>query len=296
MISSESLRLEAERLSAGLPALLVRAERIAATVAQGTHGRRRVGPGESFWQYRPYHAGDPAARIDWRASAKSDRMYVRENEWDAAQTVWLWVDPSPSMTWKSTLGPEEKIQRARLLGLALASLLFKAGERVGWIGAARPRAFWGRGGLAKLLDAMLAEPVGESLPAPYGLARHSEIILLTDGLAPLAEWTSRMGAFAAMGVRGHVLQILDPAEETLPYSGRVRFDGLEGEAAVTLERVEDLRGAWTKLMQDRRAALAQTAQGLQWRFGLHRTDAAPEAGLMPLYMGLENLGPGGPRQ
>src|ERR1700761_8551982 len=126
---------QAEALGARLPPLLVAAERVAATVAQGVHGRRRVGQGDSFWQFRRFVAGDPIARIDWRQSAKSGRpvpegWFIRETEWEAAQTVCLWRDVSPSMRWHSRGMAIEKRERADLLLLALASLLLRGGERV----------------------------------------------------------------------------------------------------------------------------------------------------------------------
>src|SRR3954451_5604219 len=103
-LSATALRAQhrSESVAARLPPLLVAAERVAATVAQGVHGRRRVGTGETFWQYRRYEPGDSAARIDWRQSAKTQPVYVRENEWEAAQSVWLWHDRSDSMNWRST--------------------------------------------------------------------------------------------------------------------------------------------------------------------------------------------------
>src|ERR1700756_4719352 len=120
----------AEAVGARLPPLLVSAERIAATVAQGVHGRRRGGQGDSFWQFRPFITGDTLSRIDWRQSAKSDRAFVRETEWEAAQTVCLWRDSSPSMQWRSRFAPATNHERASLLLLALASLLLRGGERV----------------------------------------------------------------------------------------------------------------------------------------------------------------------
>src|SRR5271167_1724508 len=96
-----ALRDRAEQAAAVLPPLLVAAERVAVTVAQGVHGRRRVGQGETFWQFRQYEPGDAATRIDWRESAKSQRLYVRETEWEAAQSVWLWRDASASMDYSS---------------------------------------------------------------------------------------------------------------------------------------------------------------------------------------------------
>src|SRR5271157_875155 len=125
-----ALQVRAEQAAAVLPPLLVAAERVAATVAQGVHGRRRVGQGETFWQFRQYEPGDAASRIDWRESAKSQRFYIRETEWEAAQSVWLWRDPSPSMDYGSAeyiSGAEwpSKRNRAELLLVAMASLLVR---------------------------------------------------------------------------------------------------------------------------------------------------------------------------
>src|SRR5512146_2442855 len=102
MTSPAALQHRAEELAAALPPLLVAAERVAATVAQGVHGRRRVGQGESFWQFRQYEPGDSLQRIDWRESAKSERLFIRQTEWEAAQSVWAWRDFSPSMNYASS--------------------------------------------------------------------------------------------------------------------------------------------------------------------------------------------------
>src|SRR4029078_10895691 len=135
----QPLRDRAEHLRAALPPLLVAADRIAATVAQGVHGRRRVGQGETFWQFRQYQPGDPASRIDWRESAKSQRLYVRETEWEAAQSVWLWRDASSSMDYTSAgyiagAAWPTKRDRAELILLALAKLLVRGGGRLTLLG------------------------------------------------------------------------------------------------------------------------------------------------------------------
>ena len=97
MSEAAHLREGAETLAGGLPPLLAAAEQLAATVLLGPHGRRRSGMGEEFWQYRPAMASDEARLIDWRRSARDDRLYVREREWEAAHNVWLWIDRSASM-------------------------------------------------------------------------------------------------------------------------------------------------------------------------------------------------------
>ena len=104
------------------------------------HGRRQAGPGETFWQFRPFVSGEPAARVDWRRSAREDRAFVREREWEASHTIWIWFDRSPSMTFASSLAPCAKVDRAAVLALALADLAVRGGERVGLIGLTPPLA------------------------------------------------------------------------------------------------------------------------------------------------------------
>src|SRR5271169_5474817 len=125
-------------LAAGMPRLILEARRVAATVIHGLHGRRRAGPGENFWQYRRFVSGEPASRVDWRRSARDDHLYVREQEWEAAHTVWIWPDRSPSMHFASPLVRDTKLYRTLVITLALAEILVQGGERVGIPGLMQP--------------------------------------------------------------------------------------------------------------------------------------------------------------
>src|ERR1700685_4809965 len=98
-------------LAASMPRLILEARRVAATVIHGLHARRRAGPGENFWQYRRSVSGEPARAVDWRRSARDDHLYVREQEWEAAHTVWIWPDRSASMSFKSALALDGKLAR-----------------------------------------------------------------------------------------------------------------------------------------------------------------------------------------
>jgi len=269
----------AEQLGAALPPLLVEAERVAATVMPGLHGRRRAGPGEAFWQFRAYVPGDMANRIDWRQSGKSDRLFIRETEWEAAQTVALWIAAGPGMDWRSSKEVPAKGLRAQLLLLALASLLLRGGERVRLFGL--PRPFAGRHALPAIADGL-----GRMAPRPedHRLARHARAVLFGDFWEPLETTRAAIAALAAQGVRGHMLQVLDPAEETLPYAGRVRFEGVGAEVSPALvPRVEAVREVYAERVQRHRAALAALAQSAGWSFATHRTDAPPETALLALH-------------
>lgn len=298
------LLLEAEALVQNLPPLLVAAERVAATVAQGVHGRRRVGSGESFWQFRRYQPGDAAGRIDWRQSARTDRLYVRETEWAAAQSVWLWCDGSASMRYRSAAAWPAKIDSARLLVLALAALLIRSGERVALLGEGLQPAS-GRAALARLALALDARPrpaapapplspsslpnlslPNPSLPPAEPLPRDARLVLFGDFLAPPERIEAAIHAFVRLGVRGALVQIIDPAEEALPFSGRILFSGCEADGEALFGRVEAVRAAYRTRFAAHREALRTLARGAGWTHLVHRTDQPPQMALLALYLAL----------
>ncbi len=293
------LRDRAEQIAAALPPLLVAAERIAATVAQGVHGRRRVGQGETFWQFRQYQPGDPATRIDWRESAKSQRLYVRETEWEAAQSVWLWCDTSSSMDYSSAgyiAGADwpTKRDRAELILVALASLLVRGGERLSLLGSGLA-PMTGRVALTRLvqlIDRPLLEraprqdPATPGLPAFEALPRACQLVLIGDFLAPLDTINAAVARFAGAGIKGHLLQIADPAEEELPFAGRIRFEGVEEHDEIVISRVETVRTDYLRRYQSQREGLAEIVRAVGWTLGHHRTDRPPHLALLALHAAL----------
>ena len=283
---------DAARLAAALPPLLVAAQRVATTVMQGVHGRRRVGQGDAFWQFRQYRPGDAINRIDWRQTAKSRAVYVRETEWEAAASVWLWRDGSPSMDFTSGRNVPRKKVRAEVLLLALASLLVDAGERVALLGGGdRPAS--GRGVPRRLVNALTENAVlgaNESVPPRVPLPAHGHVVLIGDLLDPLDSIEAVARHYAAHGVHGHLLQVLDPAEEELPYDGHVKFSGLEREGDHTIRKVEAVRDAYHARLIAQKEGLARIAQAVGWTWRPHRTDRPPETALLSLYMAMADTG------
>lgn len=282
------LRERAEHTAAVLPPLQVAAERVAATVAQGVHGRRRVGQGETFWQFRQYQPGDAVSRIDWRESAKSQRLYIRETEWEAAQSVWLWRDGSPSMDYSSAEyipGADwpSKRERAELLLVALASLLVRGGERLALLGGGMAPVS-GRLALTRAVELIGGGRLQPgSLPVFEPLPRAGQLVLIGDFLSPLDALNAGLARFAALGVKGHLLQVVDPAEEDLPFEGRVRFSGIEERDEMVVSRVESIRDDYMRRLRQHRDGVAAIAARLGWTCGAHRTDRRPELALLALY-------------
>ncbi len=284
MIAATQWR-EAEEAAWLLPALLVDADRVAASVAGGVHGRRRAGQGDSFWEYRPIRPGEAASRIDWRRSARSGRSFVRETEWEAAQTVCLWVDGSARMRWRSAPSLPRRCDRASLLALALSSLLLRGGEHPRLVEAESGLSppFSGRHALERLGARLMAGEGGEQ-PAHHALPSHARAVLFSDFLHPIAEATAMLAALAAVPVTATLVQVLDPAEVTLPFRGRVRFRGLGGEGEVLAARAENLRDAYGARLAAHQAELQHLCVDAGFGLTVHHTDQPPATALMALHM------------
>jgi uncharacterized protein (DUF58 family) len=262
---------QARSLAATMPRLILEARRVAATMIHGLHGRRRAGPGENFWQYRRFMSGEPAHRVDWRRSARDDHLYVREREWEAAHTVWIWPDRSPSMAFTSSPRWDTKLDRALVVAFALAEVLVEGGERIGVPGLMRPTA--SRAVIEKMAEAILHDR-GEraSLPPSFAPSPLSEVVLLSDLWSPIGEVQSTIALLSASGANGHVVQIVDVAEETFPYSGRIEFFEPEGAGSITAGRAETWRADYEARIARHRVEIRAETDRLNWPFTIHRTD------------------------
>jgi uncharacterized protein (DUF58 family) len=262
---------QSRSLAESMPRLILEARRIAATVIHGLHGRRRAGSGENFWQYRRFVSGESARRVDWRRSARDDHLYVREQEWEAAHTVWIWPDRSPSMVFASPIVWETKLDRALIVTLALAEILVEGGERVGIPSLMRPTA--SRNIVDKIAQALIhdsSERIG--LPPAFSPQPLSEIVVLSDFWSPIAEVRSKIAQLSGTRARGHLVQVVDPAEETFPYHGRIEFLDPEGAGSVTAGRAETWRDDYAGRLEAHRAAIRAETDRLGWSFAINRTD------------------------
>ena len=287
MSTAPDLRTRVEALGQTLPPLLAEAEMLASTVMMGEHGRRRAGLGDEFWQYRPAHQGDSARMIDWRRSARSDAHFVREREWQAAQSVTIWVDPAKSMSFSGDRSRAAKSDRAKLLGLALAVLLLRGGERVGLAGLAAPRS--GRAQLLRLASRLSGEEAGEDYGAPEteGMVSHGRGVFLSDFLGDLAGIEAGLARAADRGVKGVLIQVLDPAEEEFPFDGRTIFESMGGTMRHETQRAGDLRTRYLARLAERKDRLAQLSRAVGWHFTTHHTGAPAQSALLWAFAALE---------
>lgn len=289
--NAATLRARAEGAVAALPPLLAEAERLAASVVLGEHGRRRAGMGETFWQYRRAEPGDAFSAIDWRRSARSDRLYIRQTEWEAAQNVYLWVDQAQAMDFRSASAPVSKSDRAAILALALAIGLNRGGERFGLIGTSAAVPKPGRGQVDMIARALVAEGPRPDFGAPplSRLIGGSRAVFLSDYLGPRDALIAQIGQAADQGVRGAIVQVLDPAEQDFPFDGRTIFESMAGTLRYETDRAKSLRSAYQDRLAARQDDLRDLAKRTGWLYLGHITDQAPRAALLWLYGALEGF-------
>lgn len=288
---SAALRSAAEKQAAAHGALMARAERLAATVYLGVHGRRRAGIGETFWQYRRATPGDPLSAVDWRRSARSDVLYVRETEWEAAQTVRIWCDRAASMRYASAGALPEKADRAAELAAALALLLTRGGERTALLSVdvdgGAPRPGLGEAHLGRLIETLTRDESPDfGDPPPILDARSGRLVFISDFFGDEDKLLTAIEAAAARGLTGIALQINDPAEESFPFDGRVLFRSVGGGLEYETQRAGALREDYVAALAARRARLEEAARRAGWRTARHRTDESAAPALLWLAQAL----------
>lgn len=284
----DSLRSRSEAVAASLPPLMADAEQLAATVLLGVHGRKRAGTGDEFWQYRPAEMGDSYRAIDWRRSARSDGHYLRQTEWQAAQSVMIGVDDAASMTYSGDRSRPSKLRRAQTLAMALAIIAVRGGERVGLTHLAKPP----RGGQAQLLrmaDALMdgSERPEYGAPKPQIMPAGARAVFFSDFLGDPAAIETVLGRAADRGVSGALVQILDPVEEAFPFDGRTLFESMGGAIRFETLKARALRDEYLERLAARKDSLEAMTRRTGWRFHVHHTDAPAEPTLLWLYQALE---------
>ena len=168
-----------------------------------------------------------------------------------------------------------------------------AGERVAVLGGGM-RPISGRIAVRRQAETLYEETrdttrVPPSLPPLVPLPAHGTVVLVSDWLDPLDKIEAVIRHYASAGVRGHLVQVLDPAEEDLPFAGHVKFEGLEAEGQHTIRRVEGVRAAYGARLAAQKEGLQQLTRSTDWTVHLHRTDRPPQTVLLSLYLAMADL-------
>ena len=294
-LTSADLRTRAEAKGGALPALMVAAERAVQTILSGDHKQRKPGPGERFWQYREYNTADRPQDIDWRQSAKGDTVFVREKEKQNAQNIILWCAHDAGMDYQSDDAPLSKNDTAKIFALALGLLLTRGHETISLAGGSfKP------GRTEKTLQLFAEELCAGhteefEMLAHMPLPKNASFILIGDFLNDIAETEQTIKTLSMRAQGGLMLQVLDPAEIDLPFSGRTIFQHPISGEKERIDHIESIRAQYASRIRAHQEALTDLAGRHGWNFAWHRTDHDIADTLFDLWMMVSRAANGGHR-
>jgi len=283
------MRIKAEEITLQVPNLLIKANNIAKTVWEGIHNRNKAGVGQSFWQFRKYAYGDPAHLIDWKKSAKSYDTFVKEKELTTLQNIVIWRDTSESMSFSSGKNIETKIYRANLLTLALTIIFSRSGENIALNGfnskLSRGKA------VINFIANQITHKIKESFlsrPNIDEIKNNSDVILISDFLNDIKYTEEIIRKLSSRGINGNIIQVLDPAEKTFPFKGRINFNGLEEEESILIGNAESIKNNYKKAITTHCNKVKKLALSYSWKYYMDTTDNSPESSLLNICNTLSN--------
>jgi uncharacterized protein (DUF58 family) len=283
----------AEETAAGWPGLLAQAEKAAAGLQAGDHRQRKPGSGERFWQFREYSPSDRPQDIDWRQSAKGDGVFVRDKERQMPRSFSFWCDDNPGMDFTSDKTRMSKRTAAQTICMAIALLATRAHENIYLCGGG-----FRAGRTHSTLQTMARTLMDGHAPALAALPQEKipsggMMVLAGDFLHPIKEIDAVLSSLTPQSTHGIIIQTLDPAELTLPYQGRIKFEGFEHTDMTTLDHVESVRDEYQRRMQTHIEALRDLCHRKGWHYILHDSSHAPREAVRSVWRYLHHEDAGG---
>ncbi len=276
------IRAWAEGVTKSLPSLSAPLSTKAFNTTRGIHGKRRAGSGDSFWQFRPFQEGDQQQDIDWRQSAKSDHLFVRQQEWESAQNVWIWCDTSPTMDYRSKHTLKTKLETSLTLSLATAMAYSEGGEKIGLLGVDEQTSL-GQFGLERFTNSLDHERERANiLPQKLPKTRQAHFVIFSDFLKDKEELDHFFETVASLELTGHLIQILDPVEMDFPFKGRVKFQDITSDDSFLAGRANDLKANYDDALKDWQSYLTTKATAIGWHFNTQRTDVPLSQALLDI--------------
>lgn len=277
-----TLRGHAEMAVAGIPSLMIEADKIANSIHHGEHARRKSGTGVNFWQFRDYESGDRPQDIDWRQSGKTDHIYIRQKEMMVTRKTYLWCASYKGMDFTSQKNLRSKHETAQILTLAIAIAMTRAGEQVGYFGDLKTGH---NDGAIRHIGAMLAGAAPDELPPVHDfiLPRNASFVAVGDFLISPDALEETIKSMAGRGANGLIVQVLDPAEIEFSFQGRIQFEGVSAQDKEIIDHIPSVRDEYQVRINTHIARIEEICARYGWHYCLHRTDTPPQDTMQNLW-------------
>lgn len=220
---------------------------------RGQHPQNRGGAGHDFWQYRDFQTGDHARDADWRQSARTDRVLIRQKEKETQKKSTVWLQNDADMNFGGGKSGFNKYETGAVIALTLNMLGREHHDIVTLSGIGAVSA----DDLTHILSAAEFQPSADDLPG-------QELTLIGDFTAPIETLEDDLFKAIPPYKRVTLLQVLDPVELDLPFSGRTIFERLENREHVL--SVETVRQTYKDRLAAHCATLQELCKERNWIF------------------------------
>lgn len=283
-----SLRQNAEIAVSDIPALMMQAHAIAQNIHHGAHLKKKEGLGEEFFQYRNYIIGDRLQDIDWKQSAKTDHIFIKQKELQISRKTFFWCADDKGMKFSSHRKLKTKQEIAQILTLALALLMIRSNEQVGYFGDLKT------GHNEKQIQNIGLHLVENSYPhtlppvQDFSIPRNASFVAIGDFLSPLDDINDTFEQISLRGVRSLIIQVLDPSEINLTFDeGRIHFEGISSNEHEIIDHIASIREEYQKRIYAQIDGLKSLCRKFGWHYFLHITDSPIDDTLESLWQRLE---------
>jgi len=225
----------------------------------GEHRSPFTGFAIEFAQHREYTTGDDLRHLDWKVLGRTDRYYIKQYEQDTNFVAHLIIDGSESMNYGS--GKLSKLQYAKVLAACLSHLILQQRDAVALnVFDTQIRERISRsdnpGKIHEIMD-RLAEfkatqptQLGKTLQDMAATIKARSIIIVISDLFDDEEGFQKgIERLRFQGSEVIVFHVLDPYEIEFPFTGTVKFVGLEGAPEVRTSPAS-IRKSYLKVFQE----------------------------------------------
>ena len=115
---------------------------------------------------------------------------------------------------------------------------------------------------------------------------HSRALFVSDFLGDPAPVEAALTRAADRGVKGVILQVLDPQEEAFPFDGRTVFESMTGGLRHETLKAGGLKDRYLARLAERKDRLSGLARTTGWQFTTHHTNTPATQALLWIYQSL----------
>ncbi len=232
----------AHQLANTIDDVMVYASQLSQSILHGPYGRKKAGIGEKFWSFKNFQDGDNPRSIDWRQSAKSDDLYIREKEWDVIQKIVFDYHPHQRLSYKDKKQTISKHDACLTLMATLSLLLTDQGCLVSTNDTA---ISFGRSKkhIAQIVNHYFNHVTDDN--DLQTLKKNIIPIMIDDFMMPVEDITARYKNYHFSGT-GIMVQILYEEDTGFDFTGRIVFEDYNQDDDQEISKAEDIRSLYKK--------------------------------------------------